>query len=30
MKFGLLIILAIIVWVYWMSWNWLRNKNKKD
>ena len=34
MKFGLLILLAVIVWVYWMSWHWLRNikdkHNKKD
>lgn len=30
MRFALLIIILVAFWVYWMSWNWLRNKNKKD
>ena len=25
-----LIAIALVVWVFWMSWEWLRNRKKKD
>ena len=24
-----LLVMAFVVWSFWMSWQWLRNKNKK-
>lgn len=25
-----LIVICIIIWIFWMSWEWLRNYNKKN
>ena len=27
-RFSLLILLCAIIWLFWMSWNWLRNTEK--
>ena len=27
-RFSLLILLCLIIWIGWMSWEWLRNRDK--